>query len=271
MEPDAVAAVVPVWDHYADELLHEALDSLFAQDGLSEVIVVDNASRQAVRTDDERVTVVRSPQRVSTGAARNLGLARVRAPLVLMWDADDVMLPGTLATLRATMAADRDLVAAAAAIHEARDGVRHRWPRRWISWLVRHPRLLAVINSVWSQFPTTGATLMRTDVVRAAGGYAVADAAEDWSLGTALLWRGRVAWTERPGRVYRRSHGSLWSRQNHTRRLLGHARAVRSRLREDPSVPRWFARALPVVAAAQYFALLVVQPLVRLGRGGRCA
>jgi hypothetical protein len=271
-----VSVVVPVWDCYAGSFLDQALASLVRQGPAAEVIVVDNASLTPVSSDDDRVTVVRTPIRLTSGAARNFGLQCVRAPLVVMWDADDVMLPGTLQFLCERVTAHGRLVAYAAAIVESPSGRRHRWPRRWLSLLTRWPRLLAVLNSVWSQYPTTGATVMRTEVVRDAGGYRDADGAEDWSLGVALLWRGRVGWSERPGRHYRRHGMSTWSRYSTTSNLLAHSRAARTRLRQDAAVPRWCSRALPLIQLGQYAAVLVIRPathffryLAGRGRGAR--
>src|SRR3954447_2115667 len=113
--PD-ISVVVPVWDRYVDRFLDRALASLTTQDGGVELIVVDNASQAPVRPNDDRVIVVRTPTRLSCGAARNFGLAHVRAPLVVMWDADDVMLPGTISSLRNGIEGDARLVAHAEAI-----------------------------------------------------------------------------------------------------------------------------------------------------------
>jgi glycosyltransferase involved in cell wall biosynthesis len=263
--------VVPVWDGYAGTFLDEALDSLFSQGTDAEVIVVDNASVTPVSPRDPRALVVRTPTRLPCGAARNFGLRSVTAPLVVMWDADDVMLPGTLRLLCDGVDADRQLVAHAAAIVDSPSGSRHRWPRRWVSALTRRPRLLALINSVWSQYPTTGATVMRTDVVREAGGYREVDGSDDWLLGVALLWRGRVGWTERPGRHYRQHDTSIWPRHDTVRYLLGNSRAVRSLLRRDAAVPRWCRLAVPLIQVAQYAAILVVRPLTRLVRASPSA
>ena len=96
-----ISVIVPVWDDYAGDYLHAALASLVAQSRSAEIIVVDNASRAPVVAEDPSIEIVRSSTRLTTGAARNLGLARVTAPLVVMWDADDVMYPGTLESLLA--------------------------------------------------------------------------------------------------------------------------------------------------------------------------
>jgi glycosyltransferase involved in cell wall biosynthesis len=261
-----VSVVVPVWDSYAGAFLDEALASVLAEGPTAELIVVDNASDTPVAPKDDRVIVVRTPMRLTCGAARNFGLRAVRAPLVVMWDADDVMVPGTLRHLRERLAADHRLVAQATAIVESPAGPRHRWPRRWVSVLTRWPRLLALVNSIWSQYPTTGATMMRTDVVRHAGGYGEAESGDDWSLGVALLWRGRVGWSERPGRHYRRHTLSLWRRCSTTQHLLDHARVVRAGLRRDPAVPRWCRAAMPLIQLGQYAAILVVKPIYEVLR-----
>lgn len=261
-----ISVVVPVWDRYAGTFLDEALASVTSQHPQPDVIVVDNASVEEVLVEDDRVTVLRTPRRLTCGEARNFGLRHVRAPLVVMWDADDVMLPGTLESLVDAMAADPHRVAHAASILDLESRRRHRWPRRWIASLTRRPRLLAIINSIWSQYPTTGATVMRTAVVRDAGGYGAADGAEDWSLGVALLWRGRVGWSERPSRLYRRHHVSTWRRHRTTKHLLAHARAVRSLLRRDAAVPRWCRACLPLIQLGQYVAILAIRPAARVFR-----
>ena len=167
------------------------------------------------------------------------------------------------------MDADPRLVAHAEAILDGDSGRRHRWPRRWLAGLTRRPRLLALINSIWSQYPTTGATVMRTEVVRDAGGYGETNGAEDWSLGVALLWRGRVSWSERAGRLYRRHDMSTWQRHSTTRQLLVHSSAARARLRADATVPGWCRAGLVLIQLAQYAAILLVRPMVRLLRSPR--
>lgn len=261
-----ISVVVPVWDRYAGTFLDEALASVTSQHPEPEVIVVDNASVEQVSVEDDRVVVVRTPRRLTCGEARNFGLRHVRAPLVVVWDADDVMLPGTLASLSEAMAADPGLVAHAAAILDLESRCRHRWPRRWLASLTRRPRLLAVINSIWSQYPTTGATAMRSAVVREAGGYAATDGAEDWFLGVALLWRGRVGWTERPGRLYRRHDVSISRRYRTTKHLLAHAGGVRALLRRDAAVPRWCRAGLLLIQLGQYVAILGMRPATRISR-----
>lgn len=268
-DPGARTTVVlPAWDAYAADLLGEALASLQAQLPSPEVLIIDNASETPLATG-AGARVLRTPGRLSVGAARNFGLEHVRSPLVVFWDADDTMLAGTLGRLEAAMASDRDLVAFGAAIVEAPGGQRHRWPRRWIAGMIRRPRLFALLDSVWSLFPTTGATIMRTDAVRSAGGYPDSDSGEDWCLGVSLAFRGRFGWTEQAGRAYRIHPTSVWSRHMTVRHQIAHARTVRRRIREDTGIPGWARAALPLIAAGQYLAIaahVTVAGLRRLRR-----
>jgi hypothetical protein len=184
-------------------------------------------------------------------------LAHVETPFVVVWDADDVMLPGTLSALQSAMQSAPALVAFSAAIIEDPGGTRHRWPRMWINSLVRHERLLALVDCLWSVYPTTGATIMRTAVVRSAGGYGDSDGGDDWTLGVSLAFRGPLGWSERPGRLYRRHSGSVWAQQNSARHLLRRARAVRRRIRVDDAISPWARAALPLIALGQVAAILL--------------
>jgi glycosyltransferase involved in cell wall biosynthesis len=239
--------------------LEEAVDSVRAQDVACELIVVDNASTQPL-PELLGARVVRSDSRLSTGAARNLGLDAVTAPLVLFLDADDLLLPGTLARSLAGLR-DGD-VGFLTAIVDGDTGGRHRAPRRIAYWLAHTPRLFAVANTVWSLLPTQGATVMRTDAVREAGGYGDRSQGEDWALGAALAWRGPVGLSHEPGLVYRWRFDSP-GREGAEADLIDNACFVRERLRADPGLPPLARALLPAVAAAQWAAVRLVRPAVR--------
>ena len=254
-EPTVLTTVVlAVWDEYVAGRLPEALTSLREQNVASRIVVVDNASEVKLR-ELPGVSRVRSSRRLTLGAARNLGLAQVTTPYVVVWDADDVMLPGTLGFLEAAIRSDPRLAAFATAIVEDPSGARHRWPRRWVAALVRAPRLFALLDSVWSLYPTTGATIMRTELVRAAGGYGDAESAEDWCLSVSLAFRGRVGWSERPGRLYRLHEESVWARHMTVGHQLRHAHTVRERIRGDTGIAGWARAALPLIRLGQYAAV----------------
>ena len=249
--------VIPVWDDYVSERLEQALHSVRAQQTPPPpIVVVDNASAVPL-PPLTGAWVVRAPTRLTLGAARNLGLARVETPYVVFWDADDIMLEGTLPFLEAAISADPELAAFATAVVEDPSGRRHRWPRRWIKWLVRSPQRFAFLDSVWSLYPTTGATIIRTDLARAAAGYGDADSGEDWSLGVSLAFRGRLGWSERPGRLYRVHPRSTQAQHMAPADMLRHARAVRERIRTDPGIPGWARRSLPLLWIGQRAAIAV--------------
>jgi glycosyltransferase involved in cell wall biosynthesis len=251
--PARTTVVVTIWDEYVTAWLSDAVANLSAQEPAPRIIVVDNASTVAL-PKLPAIEVVRSARRLSRGGARDLGLAHVTTPYVVMWDADDVMPPGTLGFLEQAIAADSRLVAYGTAIVEHPTGRRHRWPRRWIGTLVMWPRAFAVLHAVWSIYPTTGSTIMRTDAVRAAGGYGDNDTGEDWLLGVSLAFRGRLGWSERTGRVYRLHDRSNWSRHaTDVGYQMSHARAVRNRIRADRAIPAWV---LPPIALGQVAAII---------------
>jgi len=264
--PTDVTIVVPAWGSYAGAPLRDALQSLRSQDSTAWILVVDNHSDEQL-AELSGVQQVRAQSRLTVGAARNLGLERVETPFVLFWDADDLMLPGTLRFLREQIRPDPDLVAVAAGIVEGEPPRRHRWPPRWSARLAKRRRLFAAAHAVWSMFPSTGATIMRTEAVRSAGGYATEiEAAGDWVLGASLAFRGRVELHERPGRLYRRLGESLRDKHAQPLNKLRHAAAVRQRLREDREVPAWFRRALPLLAGCQFAILTIAAPVARAVR-----
>jgi glycosyltransferase involved in cell wall biosynthesis len=234
-------------------MLSESVASLLAQDVPIRVLLVDNASTVPLDVDPS-VEVVSSPARLSLGAARNYGLERVETPYVMFWDADDVMLAGSLARLERSLDSNAGTVASAAAIVED-SGERHRWPRLWIASLLRAPRVFALAHCVWSLYPTTGATLIRTDALRAGGGFGDAMSGDDWIAGVSLAFRGRLRWSEQPGRVYRRQGHSIWADYSTPVHLSAHARAVRKRIRRDPGIPAWAKLMLPLIALVEYAAI----------------
>lgn len=233
------------------------------------IVVVDNASSVPI-ADRPELEIVRSPRRLVLGAARNLGLEHVQTPYVVVWDADDVMLPGTLELLEREMRRRPGLAACGAAILDA-DGTRHRWPRRWVARLLRRPRLLAFVQCVWSVFPSTGATIMRTALVRDAGGYAATTSGEDWVLGVSLAFRGPLGWTERPGRLYRSDPQSVWARCSDAHHLRAHACEVRRRIRHDRGIAGWARAALPLIAALQHVAIVLSRIRSARGRASRAS
>jgi glycosyltransferase involved in cell wall biosynthesis len=257
-----VAVVIPVWDSYV-RFLEESVASVREQRIEAEIIVVDNASTEPV-PEIEGTDVVRSDTRLSTGASRNLGLDAVTAPLVVFLDADDLMLPGSLATLVGGLRPG-DIAFAMARI-EGDTGQRHRAPRRIAYALARAPRLFALANTIWSLVPMQGATILRAGDVRAAGGYGDrSHGEEDWAFGAALAWRGRFRLSHEAGLVYRWRFDSP-GQAGAPLDIRRNAGIVRQRIRADPAVPASVRALMPLLAAGQWVAIAVVRPLVLAAR-----
>jgi hypothetical protein len=250
----STTVVIPVWDHYVELRFEQALASVTSQDVPVTVIVVDNASRAAL-PQLPGVVVLRTPTRVSLGAARNLGLAHVETDTVMFADADDLILPGTIRRLQAQLRSAPAMVAVAAAFVDAASGKRHRWPRPWIARLARFPTLMALVNAAWAIYPITGPVLVRTAVAREVGGHGDVDNGDARCLGAALLFRGPVGWSEEPGCVYHQRSGSNLDRFNSPRGILESSRSVRARLASDFGGPAWLSAALPLIAVTQWCAI----------------
>jgi glycosyltransferase involved in cell wall biosynthesis len=265
MRPDAtrtLTVVIPVWDRYAGTTLRDALASIRAQRLRPSVLVLDNASAAPIAVPDD-VRVIRTEERLTIGAARNHALAHVTTPWVMLWDADDVMLPDTIADLLTRAERDPGAVVIATGILDGSTGYRHHWPRTWTRPLSRLPRAYATLHAISSLFPTTGALLRTRDVLEG-GGFADADGGDDWVAGVSLALRGRIVVSPRLGRLYRHHDDSVsagWAGRSDIRE---HARLVRARLREDAATPRALRAALGPLALLQAIVIMVLRPLSRL-------
>ena len=102
-----ISVIIPAWN--ALRWLPETLGSVMTQEGGGfEVILVDDGSTDGsgdyVAREWPQVRLVRSENR-GVSHARNLGTAEARGDLVKYLDADDVLMPGTLARQAVLMAA----------------------------------------------------------------------------------------------------------------------------------------------------------------------
>lgn len=261
-----VTVVVPVWDDYV-VFLPEAVGSVRRDATETPIVVVDNASATPVPTLDG-ITVVHAPRRLSVGAARNLGLDQVGTEYVLFLDADDMLLEGTLDFLLSALEQDRSVAVAATSILDGRTGRRHRTPRSFVPRLARRPFAFALADCVWSLYPIQSCAMFKTADARDAGGYPDADWGDDWVLAVSLALRGRVEISERLGRFYRATTGSLAGRPKGASELVASARLVRERLRSDAATPRSIRLLLPAIALLQLVAVYAVRPAY-LGLRGR--
>ena len=162
-------AVVPYWD-LDPAFLADAISSIASSVDQPRTIVVDNASSVPLPELPPWVEVLRLPSRVTLGVARNAGLERVATPWVLFLDADDMLADGTLDRWRAVAAKHPGAVIVRGARHRRHgtDEVVRR--HHWIARLDGHPGLIPAVNT-FRMCVGTSTALMRTDAVRAAGGY----------------------------------------------------------------------------------------------------
>ncbi len=243
MEPPAdtpgpeVSVVIPAWD--VPDLLDEALTSVLEQIDAANVVVVDNASAK-VLPRSAGVRHVRLGQRVTVGEARNAGLEAVRTPYVVFLDADDLMLPGSVGYLSASIARE-GVVAFAGAIIGWRPSTGHVEPWGFpplVAHRLQHrPYLFASANVFRNLLPVVGAAILDTQAVRRAGGFSPSNRGEDWGLGAVLAFSGPVGLSRRPVLVCRVREDSLSSVSEDVGAILATRRTVRRRVIHDRSVP----------------------------------
>jgi glycosyltransferase involved in cell wall biosynthesis len=248
----AVSVVIPVWDRYCT-LLPEAVESVLRQAGVDlQLIVVDNASTVELPPLPQQATVLRAPTRVSAGSARNLGLGQVIAPTVLFLDADDILLPGSLAHLAALLHSRPGAVAAVGKRllwypDSGAERINEGSPRPLVYGLCRWRRIFAALTLRYDVFQLTGCALLDSSAVRDARGFGDASLAEDWMLRSALATRGRIVFSRDCVVRFRVSPDSLWHRP-HTRQELERAYAdFRTHRLDDDKLPRWSRVAMPLI------------------------
>ena len=228
-----MTVVIPVWGARYVASLERAIASVRAQDADVPIIVADNASDVEV-PEVSGTTLVRSPRRLSVGEARNFGLQHVDTELVIVLDADDELIDGALASLRAGIAADPGVAVYSMSLLEADTGLRHRTPRRFVPALARAPRLFALATAIWSLYPIQGSAILRTRWVREAGAYPDCDWGDDWVVAVSQAFRGRIVVDPRPGGIYHPHPESLWRRGRPASDLLAAAKQVRGAAGDRP-------------------------------------
>ncbi len=211
-----VSVLMPAYN--AASTIAEAVASALAQTVEEiEVIVADDASTEPVAAAlaeiaDDRLQIVRRARNGGVSAARNSALAVARAPLIAQLDADDYWRPDHLEQLLPAFA-DPQVGLAYANVEivgfPASDRwIAHRTPDDglpdWISDRAIHPvndlRLLYRANPIPSP-----AVVMRSDAVRAVGGYPEwLRVGEEYLVYIRLRRAGwRFAYVDRRSAVYR--------------------------------------------------------------------
>ena len=255
--PAEITVVIPIWDRYVPLLETQVRSVREMQKVATHVVVVDNASTVPLPPLPPEVQVVRLPRRVTTGAARNAGLTVVHSPYVTFLDADDTLAPGALDLLLADATQCPGLVAAVGSMEAYHPfaGVRTAlpFPTEWAQRAQWAPLALGTLSIVRNCFPTVGPAVLATDAVRDAGGFADASYCEDWSLATALAFRGPVH--------LRRDHlmsvqfhwGSQITRHGTPQRMLRQLFRLHGRWYRDPCVPVAVKLVMPLLMAPRLF------------------
>lgn len=238
-----VSVVIPCYN--SERFLAGTLDSLWAQDAAPlEVILVDDGSTDGTRALIEacgaRATALFGPNR-GAASARNSGTAAARGEFLLYLDADDLLLPGTLAARVAALrqsGADvaytdwQPLVEQAPGDFAAQPAVARQLPDADAD--------LALFSGLW--WPPA-ALLYRRSCCERIGGWkqALAPVEDARFMLDAALLGARFVHVPGVGAAYRTHHGASHSRRD-PRRFLeavhGNAREVeqawRARGRLDP-------------------------------------
>ncbi|MDQ3726534.1 MAG: glycosyltransferase, partial [Actinomycetota bacterium] len=118
-----VAVVIPSWNSAG--LLPRCLASLERQEIELETLVVDNGSSDGslAYLEREGVPHISLPHNTGFAAAVNLGAARVRAPMILVLNADTALEPGAVRALAAALEADPGLGGVQPRILQLEEGV----------------------------------------------------------------------------------------------------------------------------------------------------
>jgi glycosyltransferase involved in cell wall biosynthesis len=212
----AVAIVIPCYN--GKVTLVAAIESALAEDGVREIVVIDDGSTDGslalARTFEPRVQVLAGPNQ-GVSAARNRGIAATKSEWLLFLDADDVLMPGTIARrLETARARPADVIICD--WEETFEDGKHEIPARpcrSLDWqAIERDAELAFATHVWA---TTSAILYRRELVERIGGFrydlpVIQDAR---FLLDAALHGGRFAHCKHVGSRYRVSARSL-SRSN---------------------------------------------------------
>lgn len=199
--PLDVTVVIPALNRAS--VIGRALDSATGQvPPPGEVIVVDDGSSDdtAAVARAHGATVISLPQRGGSGPARNRAIAAARTGWIAFLDSDDEWLPGHLARLLA--ASDDQVLVGAPALSTS---------GKLLGNTAAEPISVGPVDMlVPGDLVVTSATLVRTDVIRAAGGFRALPRAQDLDLWLRVLEHGpgrclpppaTISYHEHPGQA----------------------------------------------------------------------
>jgi len=213
-----IAVVIPCFNDGGT--LADAVSSVRAQEPC-ELVVVDDGStdpetRRELAVLERNGVDVLSQRNAGPSAARMAGVRRTNARYVFPLDADDVLLPGTLAVLADAL--DRDPVAVAAWGNYVTFGIAsvvYETAEELDPWAITY------VNEL------PASSLFRRAALEAVGGWPNTGEYEDWELWMALAERG-LHGIHVPQVVYRhRLHGDRRQRRARARHAAHYATMAR--------------------------------------------
>jgi len=178
-----VSVLLPYRD--AEETIGEALASVLAEDVVSEVVAIDDGSRdqgfsRVESMQDARIIHVRTSGVGVAGALRE-GLQHARGDVIARMDADDVSRPGRIAACAKLLARDSSIAVVACQVEatgEVTEGM-----RAYVEWqnaiVTREEHARAMFVEAPVCHP---ATTIRRSALESVGGFRDAPWAEDWDL-----------------------------------------------------------------------------------------
>ncbi len=172
MPNTAVAVIIPAYN--AEATLAAALASVVGEPGIAEIVVIDDGSNDKTLSIAQRfapiVRTLSGPNR-GVSAARNRGITETRSEWLLFLDADDALVPGTIAA-RLSVPGSGDGQVIICDWEEMIDdgsGSPRLGRQRSVDWgAMAADAEIAVASHVWA---TTAAILYRRPIVERIGGF----------------------------------------------------------------------------------------------------
>ncbi|ESQ13651.1 MAG: hypothetical protein N838_01070 [Thiohalocapsa sp. PB-PSB1] len=170
--------------------LPECLESIRAQTHADyELLCLDDGSNDGSTelvaqqaAQDPRMRLLSAPTR-GLVAALNHGLAQARAPLVARMDADDLMHPRRLELQFRAMQRDPEIAVLASRVKAFPESALSDGFRAYIDWQNACITADAIANDLYLEAPLAHpSTMLRRDLIIAAGGYLDGDFPEDYEL-----------------------------------------------------------------------------------------
>jgi glycosyltransferase involved in cell wall biosynthesis len=232
-EPPLVSVVMPVWRPQVMWLRLAVASALAQRDCPLELVVVDDGNPEPVEAlldPDPRLRVVRVPHG-GVSAARNVGFAATRGPLVRFMDADDAFERGSSARLAALTGLRRGVIAYGATAF-CDEKLRPVWIQR--SRVEGDARVACALGRFAVRH--TSIVFPRA-VLEAAGPWdTTLTVAEDWELLQRALEHAPVRGERAVATLYRRAGGSATA--DHAAGDLGHRAVVERYLERHPDQRR---------------------------------